>query len=67
VGTANLIFLPCASKLRLRIREKQVIQEMTLEAVLSILQGVNQRTLEQQLGSFLPGQPRRHQLEKAPA
>ena len=66
VGSANLIFLPWASKLRMRIREKQVIQEMTLEAVLSILQGVNPRTLELQLGSFLPGRAERR-VEKVPA
>lgn len=67
VGSANLIFLPWASKLRLRIREKQVIQEMTLEAVLSILQGVNPRTLELQLGSFLPGRAEHVDSEKVPA
>ena len=67
VGSANLIFLPWASKLRLRIREKQVIQEMTLEAVISILQGVNPRTLELQLGSFLPRRAERVGREKVPA
>jgi chemotaxis protein MotA len=67
VGSANLIFLPWAAKLRLRIRERQVIQEMTLEAVLSILQGVNPRTLEQQLESFLPRHSSRHHLEKVSA
>ncbi|MGA2193410.1 MAG: flagellar motor protein, partial [Nitrospirota bacterium] len=40
VGAANLMFLPWAGKLRIKIREKQVIQEMTLEAVLSIVEGV---------------------------
>ncbi len=60
VGTANLIWLPCASKLRFRIREKQMAQEMTLEAVLSISEGVNPRTLELQLVSFLPARAELH-------
>jgi len=59
VGSANLLFLPCAGKLRIRLRERQVIQEMTLEAVLSILEGVNPRALELQLNSYLSAPPQR--------
>lgn len=54
VGAANLIFLPWAGKLKIRLRERQVIREMTLEAVLSIVDGVNPRALEMQLGGYLP-------------
>ena len=57
VGSANLLFLPCAGKLRIRLRERQVIQEMTLEAVLSILEGVNPRAMELQLNSYLRTPP----------
>jgi chemotaxis protein MotA len=67
VGSANLFFLPWASKLRIRFREKQVIQEMTLEAVLSICQGINPRTLEVQLGGFATGRPERKHLAKVSA
>lgn len=59
VGSANLLFLPWAGKLRIRIRERQIIQEMTLEAVLSIINGVNPRALELQLGSYLASSPKR--------
>jgi len=59
VGFANLIFLPCAGKLRIRLRERQVTQEMTLDAVLSILEGANPRALELQLVSYLPARPQR--------
>jgi chemotaxis protein MotA len=52
VASANLLFLPWAGKLKIRLREKQVIQEMTLEAVLSIVEGVHPRALELQLGKF---------------
>jgi chemotaxis protein MotA len=57
VGSANLFFLPWAGKLKIRIREKQVIQEMTLEAVLSIVEGVNPRALEMQLRRYLSTAP----------
>lgn len=56
VASANLLFLPWAGKLRIRLRERQIIQEMSLEAVLSIIDGVNPRALELQLGSYMaPG------------
>ncbi|MGA2967360.1 MAG: MotA/TolQ/ExbB proton channel family protein [Terriglobales bacterium] len=53
VGTANLILLPCAGKLKLRIRDEQIIREMTLEGVISILEGMNPRMLEAKLLGFL--------------
>jgi chemotaxis protein MotA len=53
VGAANLFFLPSAGKLKIRIREEQVIREMTLEGVISILEGMNPRMLETKLLGFL--------------
>jgi len=53
VGSANLFFLPCAGKLRSRLRDEQVIREMTLEGVASILEGMNPRMLESKLLGFL--------------
>jgi chemotaxis protein MotA len=53
VASANLLFLPWAGKIRIRLRERQIIQEMMLEAVLSIIEGVNPRALELQLSSYL--------------
>jgi chemotaxis protein MotA len=52
VGSANLLFLPWAGKLKIRIREKQVVHEMILEAVLAIMEGVNPRALEMQLRRY---------------
>lgn len=63
VGSANLLFLPWAGKLRIRIREQEVIREMTLEAILSILEGANPRALEMQLRGYL-GRPQRAPLVK---
>jgi chemotaxis protein MotA len=53
VGAANLLLLPAAGKLKIRIREEQVIREMTLEGVVSILEGMNPRMLENKLLGFL--------------
>jgi len=56
VGSANLLFLPSAGKLKIRIREEQVLREMTLEGVISILEGMNPRMLETRLQGFLANQ-----------
>jgi len=53
VGAANLFLLPAAGKLRIRIREEQILRELTLEGVVSILEGMNPRMLETRLRGFL--------------
>ena len=49
VGSANLLFLPFSGKLKIKGREEQVLREMTLEGVISILEGMNPRMLETKL------------------
>jgi chemotaxis protein MotA len=53
VGSANILFLPSAGKLRLRLTEEQRLKEMTLEGVVSILEGMNPRMIEVKLQSFM--------------
>jgi chemotaxis protein MotA len=53
VALANLIFLPVAGKLKIRHREEQMIKEMMLEGVISILEGMNPRMIETKLRTFL--------------
>lgn len=53
VGSANLLYLPIAGKMRLRIRDGQIIRELMLEGVASILEGMNPRMLETKLLGFL--------------
>lgn len=53
VGSSNLILLPCAGKLRIRMRDEHVLREMMLEGVVSILEGMNPRMLENTLQAFL--------------
>jgi chemotaxis protein MotA len=67
VGAANLLFLPAAEKLRIRLREEQVQREMVLEGVISILEGMNPRILRTALSSFLgeSAEPERAQTARA--
>lgn len=53
VGFANLVCLPIAGKLKIKHREDQVIKEMVLEGVVSILEGMNPRMMEIKLRTFL--------------
>jgi len=53
VASANLLYLPMAGKMKIRIRDEQIVREMTLEGVASILEGMNPRMLETKLLGFL--------------
>jgi chemotaxis protein MotA len=53
VGSANLLFLPIASKLELRHRHEMIIKEMILEGIVSVSMGENPRLIEEKLVSFL--------------
>ena len=57
VGAANLLFLPSAGKLKIRIRTEHQMNEMMLEGVISILEGLNPRMVETKLQGFLAGAP----------
>jgi chemotaxis protein MotA len=63
VGMANILFLPWAGKLKIKFREEQVMREMKLEGVISILEGMNPRMLETMLMGYLP----EHKQEAPPA
>src|SRR5215475_7558354 len=52
VGMANIFFLPCAGKIKLRVRQEQIRREMTLEGVISIVEGMNPRMIETKLLAF---------------
>jgi len=64
VGIANLFFLPIAGKMRLRLRDEVQRCEMILEAVISILEGINPRMLEVKLTGFLHD-PARQSAQRA--
>jgi chemotaxis protein MotA len=53
VGSANLIFLPVAAKLKELSAEELLYREMLLEAILSIQAGDNPRMLAEKLETFV--------------
>ncbi len=54
VGSANIFFLPAASKLRARLRETIALKEMILEGVAAIVEGLNPTLIRLKLESFDP-------------
>lgn len=54
VGFANLVFLPLASKLKVRLAERRLLYELTLEGILSIQAGENPRLVAEKLAAYLP-------------
>jgi chemotaxis protein MotA len=67
VGAANLLFLPSAGKLKIRIRTEQQMREMMLEGVISILEGLNPRMVETKLQGFLENAPAPEETKEPPA
>src|SRR5271166_2664638 len=74
VGSANLLYLPVAGKMKHRIREEQIAREMTLEGVASILEGMNPACSKSNCWAFwltpagpprAPGKPR-HETAQTP-
>ncbi|MBM3801336.1 MAG: flagellar motor protein [Acidimicrobiia bacterium] len=65
VGSANLIFLPFATKLKLRHRRQLAVKEMMLEGVISIMEGVNPKIIEEKLKGFLPLEDRQPMSPRA--
>tara|TARA_B100000965_G_scaffold158708_1_gene132256 strand:- start:65 stop:874 length:810 start_codon:yes stop_codon:yes gene_type:complete len=54
VAAANLLFLPFASKLKLRIQDEVAAMELVLTGILSIVAGENVRLVEEKLRAALP-------------
>jgi chemotaxis protein MotA len=61
VGSANLIFLPLANKLKMKHKIAMTAKEMMLEGVIGMLEGVNPRIIEEKLKGYL------HESEKSAA
>jgi chemotaxis protein MotA len=67
VGAANILFLPAANKLRARARDALVLQEMMIEGVTGILEGLNPKLIRLKLEAFAPPvKPRAAALARVP-
>lgn len=54
VGSANLLFLPIAAKLKHRARERSRHRELIIEGVLAVQEGLNPRLIDQKLRGLVP-------------
>ncbi len=53
VGLANLFLLPCAGRLRMMARRRQVLRELMLEGVVAIAERASPRIVEKRLTPYL--------------
>jgi chemotaxis protein MotA len=53
VGSANILFLPCAGRIKILMRRKQVLRELILDGVISIVDKVNPRVFEAKFSAYL--------------
>jgi chemotaxis protein MotA len=65
VGSANLVFLPVANRLKELTREELLYRDMLHEAVLAIQAGDNPRMLAEKLETFVPPEARGRDKESA--
>jgi chemotaxis protein MotA len=52
VASANIFFLPAATKLKARLREAVVIKEMTLDGIAGIVEGLNPTLIRMKLETY---------------
>jgi chemotaxis protein MotA len=72
VALANLVLLPAGNKLKARLEQSLHFQELTLEGVIGIAEGMNPRLLESKLEAFLEktadgGPQRGRSVRRSPA
>jgi chemotaxis protein MotA len=54
VGSANVIYLPIANRLKALSTQELELRTMTLEGILAVQAGDNPRVVAEKLGSFVP-------------
>jgi chemotaxis protein MotA len=64
IASANILWIPFASKIKIRIEREVLLMEMILEGILAIQVGENPRILREKLNIFLP--PDNGKEKKAP-
>lgn len=52
VGSANIFFLPCAGRVKILMQRRQVLRELILDGVTSIVERENPRVLEAKLAVY---------------
>ena len=57
VGSANIFFLPCAGRIKILMRRRQVLREMMLDGVISMVDKTNPRVFESKFATYLGSAP----------
>lgn len=52
VGSANILFLPLAGRMKILMRRRQVLRELMLDGVISIVEKTNPRVIEAKLAIY---------------
>lgn len=60
VGSANLLFLPFANKIKLKVKRQALEQQVIIRGLVSLAQGENPRIIQEKLESYLPHGDRTH-------
>jgi len=63
VGSANIVLLPAANKLKLKHRQEMILNEMIMHGAIAIQQGENPKLIEGKLSVFVHG----HKKHESPA
>lgn len=53
IGSANLLWLPVAGKIKMKLREEMILHELITEGLVGLSEGENPRRLEEKLVGFL--------------
>ena len=64
VGSANLLFLPLANKIKMKLKEKARSRNLAIIGLVGLAQGENPRLLQEKLESFLPYGERTKEAKK---
>jgi len=64
VGAANLLFLPLANKIKMKLKEEAGSRNMVIMGLVGLAQGENPRLLQERLESFLPHSERAKEAKK---
>jgi chemotaxis protein MotA len=64
VAAANIVFLPAATKLKLKHRRQMVLHEIVMYGVLAIQQGQNKQAIVERLSVFSHGHASKHDDKK---
>jgi chemotaxis protein MotA len=67
VGSANILFLPIANKLRSRARDATLLKDMTLDGVVGIIEGLNPTLIRLKLDSYNQGEPKKAPKKASPS